>query len=293
MISRSRVTPRWMWISWKRIIQICKDYGLNGMRFHSWRPPEAAFEAADELGFYLQPECGMWNNFSTPGMTQRLYDESARILKAYGNHPSFVMFSPSNEPSGSYGIPLPQNGRRRSIRVTRAASIPLARLECDPAGHRWRARCLHAQLWPGFPCAAPPAGSARTTARRSPMSIFPCSRTKSAKYCAYPDFDVIKEFTGYSKPSNYDIFKYIAMDVAIEPMKSSLSSASITAWSLRRSRQARLAAESSSQRRGAGSDANRLRRHPCRGPFRDHRATAGRERRDNCAGLAAAIGLPL
>src|SRR5262249_43956677 len=50
--------------SWKRIIQICKDFGLNHMRFHSWCPPDAAFTAADELGFYLQPECGMWNQIS-------------------------------------------------------------------------------------------------------------------------------------------------------------------------------------------------------------------------------------
>ena len=52
--------------SWKKIIQTCKDYGLNGIRFHSWCPPEAAFEAADELGFYLQPECGLWADFGSP-----------------------------------------------------------------------------------------------------------------------------------------------------------------------------------------------------------------------------------
>ncbi len=54
--------------SWKKIIQTCKDYGLNGIRFHSWCPPEAAFEAADELGFYLQPECGLWADFGSPEM---------------------------------------------------------------------------------------------------------------------------------------------------------------------------------------------------------------------------------
>ena len=39
---------------WKRIIGICKNHGLNHMRFHLWCPPEAAFVAADELGFYFQ-----------------------------------------------------------------------------------------------------------------------------------------------------------------------------------------------------------------------------------------------
>jgi hypothetical protein len=42
--------------AWKRIIRIAKAYGLNLFRFHSYCPPEAAFVAADELGFYYQVE---------------------------------------------------------------------------------------------------------------------------------------------------------------------------------------------------------------------------------------------
>ena len=30
------------------------------------------------------------------------------------------------------------------------------------------------------------------------------------QWCAYPDFDVMKKFTGYLQPGNYEIFKYIA-----------------------------------------------------------------------------------
>ncbi len=95
--------------SWRRIIQICQLWGLNHMRFHSWCPPEAAFEAADELGFYLQPECGMWNEIS-PGsaMDEMLQAETARMLKAYGNHPSFMLLSPSNEPKGRWKDALPK-----------------------------------------------------------------------------------------------------------------------------------------------------------------------------------------
>lgn len=48
---------------WKRIIGIAKSYGLNHLRFHSWCPPEAAFIAADEMGFYLQPEGSCWAAF--------------------------------------------------------------------------------------------------------------------------------------------------------------------------------------------------------------------------------------
>src|SRR5262249_1353077 len=89
--------------SWKKIIQLCKDYGLNHMRFHSWCPPEAAFVAADELGFYFQPEAGFWDGFSIGSvMSKQLDAESERIVKAFGNHASFVMFCPSNESSGNY-----------------------------------------------------------------------------------------------------------------------------------------------------------------------------------------------
>jgi beta-galactosidase/beta-glucuronidase len=95
--------------TWKGIIGICKEWGLNGMRFHSWCPAEAAFTAADEMGFYLQPECGMWNSFD-PGrkMLDLLNEETAALLKAYGNHPSFVMLGATNEPAGRYKEQLPE-----------------------------------------------------------------------------------------------------------------------------------------------------------------------------------------
>ena len=53
---------------WKRIIRVAKAYGLNLIRFHSCCPPEAAFEAADELGFYFQVET-CWANQSTTSAT--------------------------------------------------------------------------------------------------------------------------------------------------------------------------------------------------------------------------------
>ncbi len=41
---------------WLRLMRIHKDWGLNHIRYHSWCPPAAAFEAADETGILLQPE---------------------------------------------------------------------------------------------------------------------------------------------------------------------------------------------------------------------------------------------
>lgn len=45
---------------WARIMSTVKSYGMNHVRFHSWCPPRAAFEAADSLGLYLQVELPMW-----------------------------------------------------------------------------------------------------------------------------------------------------------------------------------------------------------------------------------------
>ncbi len=91
--------------SWRRIIGIAKDHGLNLFRFHSWCPPEAAFQAADELGFYFHVECASWANTSTAlgqgkPIDRWLYEEADRILAAYGNHPSFVLMAYGNEPAG-------------------------------------------------------------------------------------------------------------------------------------------------------------------------------------------------
>ena len=66
---------------WVRIFDICRAHGLNHMRFHSWCPPKAAFDAADQTGFYLQVEASSWANQSTTlgdgkPFDKYLYEES-------------------------------------------------------------------------------------------------------------------------------------------------------------------------------------------------------------------------
>ncbi len=86
---------------WLRILTIAKSYGLNHVRFHSWCPPEAAFEAADRAGILFHIETPVWTELGSDAkLDQFIYDESDRILAAYGNHPSFCMLAVGNEPSG-------------------------------------------------------------------------------------------------------------------------------------------------------------------------------------------------
>ncbi|MGP8260851.1 MAG: sugar-binding domain-containing protein [Acidobacteriaceae bacterium] len=211
--------------TWKRIIGICKTWGLNGMRFHSWCPPEAAFTAADELGFYLQPECGMWNSFDADGkMLAILNDETARLRKAYGNHPSLVLLNATNEPAGHYSEQLPLWDKKwHDADPRRLYSDGTGRFAPPPGG-------------PGTPYAA---DFLVTPGARGPHGWFgadyeqvlqsmlhdtsiPCIGHEVGQWCAYPDFDVIKKFSGqattfagapeqvkepYMIPGNYRIWR--------------------------------------------------------------------------------------
>ncbi|MCM1577190.1 MAG: beta-glucuronidase [Ruminococcus sp.] len=89
--------------AWLKVMEAAKEHGINHYRFHTCCPPEAAFEAADELGIYLEPELPFWGTVDetlTPGQ-QYLVDEGYRILDEFGNHPSFFALSLGNELWGS------------------------------------------------------------------------------------------------------------------------------------------------------------------------------------------------
>jgi hypothetical protein len=94
-----------------KIFKVAKEYGLNHIRFHSWCPPTAAFDAADEVGLYLNIEGPMWLDtymVKKVGSDKEHYvyfpEEAKRIIKAYGNHPSFCMYSNGNELGGDFDL---------------------------------------------------------------------------------------------------------------------------------------------------------------------------------------------
>ena len=82
---------------WIRVYKIARSYGINHYRFHSYCPPEAAFDAADQLGIFLLPELPFWGGLESDTVAAMLKKEGLAMLKSYANHPSFVMFCPGNE----------------------------------------------------------------------------------------------------------------------------------------------------------------------------------------------------
>ena len=88
---------------WEKVLKTAKAHGINHYRFHTCCPPEAAFEAADRVGIYMEPELPFWGTVEdelTDGQ-KYLIDEGFKILDSFGNHPSFFALSLGNELWGS------------------------------------------------------------------------------------------------------------------------------------------------------------------------------------------------
>lgn len=93
---------------WLTVMKKAKEFGINHYRFHTCCPPDAAFQAADILGIYMEPELPFWGTVTDETYPEHKKDEQEylilegkRILKEFGNHPSFVMMSLGNELWGS------------------------------------------------------------------------------------------------------------------------------------------------------------------------------------------------
>ena len=198
--------------AWMRIFRICRSYGLNHMRFHSWCPPEAAFVAADLSGFYLSIECSAW---ATVGdhkpIDQFLYDESNRIVSNFGNHPSFCMMPYGNEPGGDHlkewltafvKYWKAKDGRRLYTTASGWPAVPENDYNSSPDPR--------IQHWDD--------GLKSIINREAPRSdydwdsllpshLIPTVSHEIGQWCVYPDFKEIPEYDGILKPKNFEIFR--------------------------------------------------------------------------------------
>ena len=201
---------------WRRIIRVAKSYGLNLLRFHSYCPPEAAFQAADELGMYLQvetcwPNGGAANLGDGKPVDQWVYDETDRILKYYGNHPSFLLMAHGNEPGGKNANAFlakyvehfkAKDPRRLWTSGSGWPQLPENQFHVtpDPRVQGW-GEGLKSRI-----NAKPPE---TTTDYRDYIAArkVPVISHEIGQWCVYPNFDEIPKYTGYLKPRNFEIFR--------------------------------------------------------------------------------------
>jgi hypothetical protein len=203
--------------SWMKVYSAVKAHGLNHVRFHSWCPPEAAFLAANEMGVYLMVECSSWANQSTRlgsglPIDQYIYEEGDRILKTYGNHPSFVMMAYGNEPGGpghvQYLKKLVNYWKEKDNRrlYTGGAGWPVIDENDFHVTHkRVRIQGWGEELNSIINGQAPRNDydwSGGIAGLKSPMVSH-----EIGQWCAYPNFKEIEKYTGVLKAKNFELFR--------------------------------------------------------------------------------------
>ena len=199
---------------WDKIMKTVKTWGMNFIRCHSYCPPEAAFEAADRAGVYLQIECDMWNVFAPDAqMNNVLWEETKRILDTFGNHPSFLMLSPSNEPGGDWLMPLTDwvskcraYDSRHLYTIQSGWPYPMEPDKITGTDYVYFHRSGFG-IQPGGTIRGPRGWNGGDYRESLKDISYPVICHELGQWCAYPDFDVIDKFTGYLQPGNFEIFR--------------------------------------------------------------------------------------
>ena len=199
---------------WDKIMETVKTWGMNFIRCHSYCPPEAAFEAADRAGVYLQIECDMWNVFAPDAqMNNVLWEETKRILDTFGNHPSFLMLSPSNEPGGDWLMPLTDwvskcraYDSRHLYTIQSGWPYPMEPDKITGTYYVYFHRSGFG-IQPGGTIRGPRGWNGGDYRESLKDVSYPVICHELGQWCSYPDFDVIDKFTGFLQPGNFEIFR--------------------------------------------------------------------------------------
>ena len=206
--------------SWRRYFRINKEYGLNHLR--GGAPPEAAFEAADLEGVYIQAELGARSHIIAEGV-QALVEDGIALLDTCGNHPSFCHLALGNE----------LNGERASMAeiVSRLRAHDRRRLYASGSNNFWGAQQIQSgdDFWvtwrtrkgeegavrASYACSNQPAGHIESgppdTRRDYEKSLegvpVPVIAHEIGQFQVYPNYDEIPKFTGVLLPRNLEIFR--------------------------------------------------------------------------------------
>ena len=203
--------------SWERVFRICRSYGLNHMRFHSFCPPEAAFKAADRVGFYLQPEGPSWPNHGPKlGMNQPidkyLMDETIALTRAYGNYASYCMLACGNEPSGRWVEWVTRFvdywEKTDPRRVYTGASVGNS-WQWQPRNQYHVKAGARGLTWSKE---APTTRDDYRLQNRIDTVKQPYVSHETGQWCAFPNFNEIRKYTGVNKAKNFEIFRDILAD---------------------------------------------------------------------------------
>ena len=198
---------------WRRIYRTVRDYGMNHLRFHSWCPPEVAFQAADEAGVLLHVELPVFSHHvdKTPGLKEFMRQEGHRIIEAYGNHPSFALFCMGNELTGDFPFldelvaELKQADDRRLYTYSTNNGRPAPGSTSDywvteeTAQGRLRID--------GTRFGAKQGGADYDFSKAIAPFNLPVVAHELGQWTVYPNYDEIGKYIGVLKPRNLEVFR--------------------------------------------------------------------------------------
>ena len=197
-------------VEWFRIMSAIKDYGMNHIRFHSWCPPKAAFQVADELGMYLQVELPMWikDVGRYPARREFFEKEMYAILDEYGNHPSFILYCNGNENEGDFAVleDLIKKGQAHDNRHLYSASTARTHVAADQyfASHvAAKVGDSHKRgitVYEGIP------STDWDKNVESDIDV-PVIAHETGQRCMYPNFNEMKKYTGVLEPRNFKVYQ--------------------------------------------------------------------------------------
>lgn len=189
---------------WKKIFETVKSYGMNHIRFHSWCPPKAAFQAADEVGIYLQAELPMWikDVGQYPARRDFFEKEMYAILDEYGNHPSFILMCNGNENQGDFNVleDLVKKAQAYDTRRLYSASTARTHVKSDQFYVSHVTGKGGITVYEGNP-------STMWDKRKESDIDVPVIAHESGQRCMYPNFDEMKKYTGVLAPRNFEVFR--------------------------------------------------------------------------------------
>lgn len=225
--------------TWLKILQAQRDQGANQIRFHTWCPPQAAFDAADELGMLLSPEAGIWIDgwmtaqypylkglgMGPTSVDQFVQAELSRILAAYGNAPSFFSLSIGNELGSSDFAKLNQwmaTCKAQDGRHLYAASTARQITPSDDfiVTHNYPyVGMVRELLYPGTDW------DYETRYRRTAI---PTIAHEIGQWPVYPDFDAeLPKYTGLLRPWNLEILRQQSVEAGVMPWVKAMNRASL------------------------------------------------------------------
>lgn len=207
---------------WLKEMETLQKWGFNHIRFHSWCPPEAAFDVADSLGIYIQAELPVWSLKigDDPKVTTFLKDEFKRMSEAYGNHPSWIMSTCGNELQHDFTTLNRLVGDMRDRDPRRLYAATSFTFEKGHGGHaEYNDQFLITQWtdngWvrgQGVFDERRPAFNENYASAMECVSV-PLISHEIGQYAVYPDMKEIEKYTGVLDPLN---FKAIRNDLKVK-----------------------------------------------------------------------------